>query len=1171
MNYWQNRLGVKLAALITLILIPLLLVSFFWLEFRAEGMAKDEQETRAKQVGESLVTTLSSIMLSGNAEIAHSWLEQVASVPGVESAHIFRPDGVEAFQDRTTLDKVNNYIGEQQFSRDSIKKPGSVPVALMEQFNTASLGEVAIARSENRKHLNYMSPIRAETACMGCHGYDTTPIRGILVLGLSTDSFQVAAAKTKRDIINILILIVVLLALFIWLVIQKQILTPLNTITKVASNIRKGDLSSNIELNRKDELGVVASTFDHLVHDLKQKISYEAEQRQRQEIITDAVIALGQEIASASLLKQICETSLSITGAPYVMISYIENGRKQFVSHGLSAESESKIANTPEGKGLLGLLWDEGKTVRIASIATHPKSIGFPHGHPPMEAFLGTPIRFEDKILGTIYLSKDPGEPPFTFEDEKALVLLASACAVALANAQNFEHVKQANEELESRVQKRTHELDQINKQLKTHEIELELTNEELVSANKAKDQFLANTSHELRTPLNAIIGFSELLTDSRSGSLTNKQQRYVGHVHNSGKRLLTIINDLLDISKIESGMMEIHETTFNPTDLAHQVLAELKPLAKEKNIELKLTDAIAKAFYIQSDRDKLHQILVNLAGNAIKFTPEGGRVKVKLALEESAQPGSESTFTCHINDNGIGIPAEDQEKIFHPFTQASGGLDRAHGGTGLGLSLSRSMINLLGGSIQLESKLGIGSTFHIELPVIVSESTFSATVISDIKNTQVQEQDPILAPTEEIIPCTDNQPLIMIVDDNSDRSTAAEEMFSRDGYQVVHAEMKNVEAVASSSSPFLIVLGVPDQSEEIYENIQLLKHYDNTSKTPTILMAGDATNLQFSAGGTIGQIEKGTGSNNLLEMVSHYKTHAIPRPPASSVLVIDDDASVREYLKEVLAPEGYHIMLASNGAEGIRLAIEREPDLIILDLMMPGTTGFEVVDKLRQHPTACDIPVVIFTAKDLTREEALLLGQDVERILIKGINKKADVLNQLHKLELLYPVQAKLIDVKFGCFNLRYMQRRLQHEVARSTRYAHHFSLIAWEMDDFDNYCNKHGKRWGEAALKTTVSTAQSIIRKGDVLARLDSNSFILLLPGITVEGTARVAEKIRLRIGHQRLPLPDNHVGKLTASLGVVASSQKHPDANELLSALQLRLGMAIEEGGNRIVMED
>jgi len=1169
MKYLESNLGLRLALITSLILIPLLIASFLWFDSRSEKLMIEEQEARATQVAESLVASLSSIMLSGNANIAHDWLNRIASVSGIESAKIFRSNGIQAFQDLSTQNKVNAYIGNQRFSRSETSKPERISPEVKDSFQKAIGGQVLFNRSNDNKQLNYIYPIKLETTCIACHGYDANPVRGVLILGMSIDAGQAIISETERGMIKILIFILTIMGTSIWLLIRWQVLKPINTIAQAASNIRLGDLTSKIELHRNDELGMVANTLNRLVSKLKDTIDHEATQRQHQEAITDAVISLGQDVTSISLFKHISKICMKITNAPYAMISYNEMGEKQFIALGFSPEIEANIAQHPEGKGLLGLLWNEGHTLRLDSIDSHPKSSGFPQGHPPMGPFLGSPMQFEGQILGVIYLSKAPGDLPFSDDDEKALITLASACAIALSNTQNFERVKETNDALEERVTERTFALDKANKQLKTHELELELINEELVSANKAKDQFLANTSHELRTPLNAIIGFSELLTNPRAGELNTKQQRYVEHVHNSGKRLLTIINDLLDISKIEAGMMEIHEITFNPTELSRQLLAELTPLAKSKNIKLNLIESIDSNLIIQSDRDKLHQVMVNLVGNAIKFTPEGGHIEVDLALERNKQQAGEANLSCYIKDNGIGIPVEDQDRIFMPFTQSYGGLDRAHGGTGLGLSLAKSMIQLLGGNIRLQSELDQGSTFFIDLPVIVSQSSpvkESEQNLNQLANTL--EKPP--APTEEVFPNTGPQPLIMIVDENARRAKYAAEMFISEGYQVTHAEMYNIESIISKTLPLLIILGVPDDTEDIYDHILQLKGSDASNRTPTILMAGDDKEPIFSTGGTIGQISKGISRNDLLEMVSHYGMYPkTPVPP--TLLIIDDDPSVREYLKEILAPQGYHILLASNGSEGILLAIEREPDLIILDLMMPGITGFEVVDKLRQHPVACDIPVVIFTAKDLSREEALQLGQDVERILIKGISKSSDVLNQIHKLELLYPVQAKLIDVKLGCFNFRYMQRRLDNEVARVIRYSHHFSLIAWEMDGFEQYCQTHGKRWGTAALKATVSTAVSIIRKGDVLARLDDHSFILLLPGITPEGTNHVAEKIRLRISHQHLPLPDNETGKLTASIGVVLSNEKEPDSSELLTIVKQRLTIAQAEGGNRSVMED
>jgi signal transduction histidine kinase len=275
--------------------------------------------------------------------------------------------------------------------------------------------------------------------------------------------------------------------------------------------------------------------------------------------------------------------------------------------------------------------------------------------------------------------------------------ILASACAIALSNLRNTES-----------------ELAAVNRHLRAHEIELELMNEELNGANAAKSQFLANTSHELRTPLNAIIGFSDLLSNPRVGVLSDKQRSYVDHIHVSGNRLLTIINDLLDISKIEAGMMVIDETATVPSRIIQDVLQELDPLAKEKQIELSCEKEGADESVLL-DAGKLHQMLVNVVGNAIKFTPEHGEVRIELAIIK-AEP-DEYRVVIDVRDTGNGIADEDQERVFESFVQVEGGLDRTFGGTGLGLALTRKQIILLGGEIRLQSSVGVGSCFTLELP----------------------------------------------------------------------------------------------------------------------------------------------------------------------------------------------------------------------------------------------------------------------------------------------------------------------------------------------------------------------------------------------------------------------------------------------------------------------
>jgi len=918
----------------------------------------------------------------------------------------------------------------------------------------------------------------------------------------------------------------------------------------------------------------------------------------------DETVHVGRKVPKILVLENIGRTCLKVLKASKCMVAYDEQDERHFIALGMTADEISRISHLPEGIGLLGLLWGkEQGTIRLDHITAHPKSSGCPLGHTPIEAFLGTPIRFDQEVLGVIYLTRLPGDDPFSVEDENTLEVLASACAIELATAQTFEQLKRAYNDLESRTQEldrvnqqlrmheneletssqeliransklqrrdaeleaRTVELDRANKQLNMHAIDLELINEELTAANRAKDQFLANTSHELRTPLNAIIGFSELLVDKRLGELSDKQHRYVDHINASGKRLLEIINALLDISKIESGMMEIHEVVFDPAEVGRQLISSLMPLAQSKQIELLFHAPKEIGISIQSDRDKVHQILTNLVGNAIKFTPDHGRVE--LDMNVAVDDRHDTCLYCRIKDDGIGIAEADQQKIFKPFEQASHGMARSHGGTGLGLSLSKHMAELMGGTIRLESQLGKGSSFTVELPVSVDHNEYSAMSETGRVLRNISEETGISIGIEAE-PLLSSQATILIVDEQLDRAHAAQDTFMHEGYQVVLAAMDDLTEADFSMRPFLVVLGVPADGKDMYERLHRLKRIETANSTPTILLAGDADHLNFTTGGAIGQIANGLERDDLLEMVSHLDVHS-PMPVAPTVLVVDDELSVRDYLKETLTTEGYRVLLASNGSEGICLAIERDPDLIILDLMMPGITGFEVIQRLKKHPTACDIPVVVFSAKDLSRGEALLLGQDVERILVKGTSNRSDVLHQLHKLELLYPVRAKLMDTKLDCFNLRYMQRRLDHEISRALRYHHSFSVLAWRMDGFDKYCKKYGDRWGLAALKASVSILHVIIRKADVVARLDHDCLMLLLPGLSQQGCYSVAEKIRLRISHQHLPLPNQQKGHLTVSIGGV-SSDACKDREEMMVLIRQRMDMAVEEGGNRVVME-
>jgi len=1141
-----HSISVRFPLLLAVLLACLSGAGLYWINQQGKIMMQDDETDRAITTADTVISSLKSIMLAGRGDTAHAWLARISAQPSIDIARIYRPDGVEAFRDLDTVRAVNQYLSAQRFQRTPVDGSRHVDASLQSAFDQAvQQGRQTEFRQDG--HLTILYPIRAEQSCLACHGYTTNMTRGILELKISTEA---ATSRQAHFLSQLMLGFIVILLLFVAIAagfFRSWVIKPLMALNTAADTITDGNLAYRINSQRQDEFGIVARAFDQLVEHMENKIAAEEQQKIRQKLLTEAVISLSRQTAKETILQQVGELAMSMVQARYAMVTYTDaSGERHLIPLGISEQQAAAIARKPTGEGLLGLFWKHGDPVRVSDIASHPDSIGFPAGHPPMHALLGVPIVFAGEVMGAIYLTdrmgdhdQEPGE--FSQADEDAVSVLASACAIALTNQRNTQS-----------------ELAKMNRRLHAREIELELMNEELTLANEAKSQFLANTSHELRTPLNAIIGFSELLKNPKIGALSDKQKRYVDHVHISGKRLLTIINDLLDISKIEAGMMTIDEIPCQPGQIAHEVMHELSPLADSKHIALTLENTCPDHEKVMLDAGKLHQIMVNLTGNAIKFTPEEGRIDIRISFEKESP--SIRNVVVTISDTGCGIAEEDQEKIFEPFVQASGGLNREHGGTGLGLALTRRQVLLLGGAIKLHSELGAGSSFTVSLPTEPLGAAHSESGIAQL---------PALAHSDtevsEVIPAMGPRPKILVLDEDDARAAATMTLMEQQSYEACRVNIANVAELCDSLCPYLIMLGIPPEDAQLHQNLQALKSYKATRSLPVILVGGDADALEFSTG-PVGVMEKGIKQQEVLDMISRYCNFIPSHPEMPTVLVIDDEPSVREFLRDTLAAEGFRVLLARNGLEGIQMAVEREPDMIILDLMMPHISGFDVIRQLNRHPVAAHIPVVIYTAKDLTREEALNLGREAEHILIKGSSGRADLVRQLQRMELLYPARAQLIDPTLDCFNKRYMERRIEQELANAKRYDLRFSLISWQMDRYEAYTERHGDRWGIAALKEIMEIVRIVTRRGDICARIDESRFLLFLPRIEPANSERVAEKIRIRIRQHGFLLPEEQKGKLRASFAAVHFGIDAEDMEGLERLLAERLAEAIHAGGDQ-----
>ena len=496
---------------------------------------------------------------------------------------------------------------------------------------------------------------------------------------------------------------------------------------------------------------------------------------------------------------------------------------------------------------------------------------------------------------------------------------------------------------------------------------ELRETNRRLEEANKHKSVFLANMSHELRTPLNAIIGFSELLIDSSNFDVAT-QKRFFTQIHTSGKHLLGLINDILDLSKVEAGQMELRLQTIAIADVVRQVMETVEPLAGQKRITMRAE--VAEAGEALVDAGKLKQMLLNLVSNAIKFTPEDGAVAITAARLASA-------IEISVTDTGIGISESDQAHLFQEFHQVDQGPGRRQQGTGLGLALTRRFAALHGGEVTVHSEVGKGSVFTLRLPV----------------------QAPVAVAPPRVVakPPDMSRPLVLVIEDDPAAAELLGRQLEGNGFrtQVAHTGTAAL-AMARELRPAAITLDILLPELDGWEVMTQLKRDAATSDIPIVVVSVvDNPELGMALGALDYFVKPIDGK----ELVSRLDRFRFKRSKGTTVLVVDDDASNRLWLTTVLEPAGFAVINAGGGREAIEIAKARRPDLVLLDLMMPDVNGFAVVEALRSDPATQHVPIMILTARNLTAADKRQLNGHVSTILSRGSTAAADLIEHLRQL----------------------------------------------------------------------------------------------------------------------------------------------------------------------------
>jgi signal transduction histidine kinase len=537
-------------------------------------------------------------------------------------------------------------------------------------------------------------------------GDDQTPtFQGAVVLDFvyPIKDFQHTQMVIAR---TFLIITILTLGIALFLIINRvrKLTDPIRRLAEGADLIATGQRSVQVQIDSRDEVGRLASSFNEMAASLEQNEAA----LQRKVVETRTLYEIGQEITAQVVLKPtlqlIVERAHDLLQADVSMLALRQEESDTFVMQAHSGAVPEALAtlHIRPGEGLGGRVVETGTSIMVGDYLEEFPDSPFVRiaQEADIRSAVAVPLKAHDLVVGILYvLSRDPHK--FRKEDEQLLSALADQAAIAIENAKLFEQVRQHAKGLEAKVSKRTRELEEAN-------LELE-------AASRHKSEFLANMSHELRTPLNAILGYTELILDKIYGDLPEKIQDVLGRLEQNGRHLLGLINDVLDLSKVEAGQLTLSLNDYSMKDVVQTVFTAVESLAVEKNLELKVTVSPDLAPG-KGDEQRIVQVFLNLVGNAIKFS-EKGEVRVEVAT-------SNGTFLVSVSDTGPGLSEADQERIFEEFHQVDSSSTRKKGGTGLGLSIAKRIVEMHGGRIWVESSLGKGSTFWFTLPIRVEEQT---------------------------------------------------------------------------------------------------------------------------------------------------------------------------------------------------------------------------------------------------------------------------------------------------------------------------------------------------------------------------------------------------------------------------------------------------------------
>lgn len=768
---------------------------------------------------------------------------------------------------------------------------------------------------------------------------------GIVVPSVVFSYFLWAEGFTRGTLLALLLIFLSLVvALVVGGMMTADIMKPVSKLREAVHGILRGDFL-RIGMDRPDELGELVRDFDSMtaIIEREQKelrartmeVEHSNAALQRREFHQQAYREILESLNSIDL-KPVLDASLQkmvVSANCHLGIIYLHarTERDPLMVRAAYA-ADGQVVRYQEGKVVEGLpiqVEKEGRTIILQELDPENEfhfNLGF--GYVLPRTVVGIPLSFSGDKLGVLVAVSlsDMQQESLEFLENSARQL-----SIAIHNATVFEKVRFQSQRLE-------------------------IMNVELEKASRVKSEFLANMSHELRTPLNSIIGFSDMLYRAKRDPLSDRQRIAMEKVLRNSRHLLSLINQVLDIAKIEAGHMELLPEEFELRELVLDCLAAVEPDANSKGLKVQAT--IPKDLpKVYGDISKVEEIIINLLSNAVKFT-EKGRVDLNITV------GPE-VLTVHVEDSGIGIEPENLEIIFEEFRQIDSSSTRSHGGTGLGLSIARKLARLMGGDISVTSKFGVGSHFQFVLPV-------HTTLRGAEAGGNGKKPEDAKARVKHLRK-------VLVIDEKRDTFESLRNALKGE-YELIWAST-GAEGLnfAEIHKPSLILLDVILSDWDGWEILQRLKSNAESAHVPVIINSMvENRSLALSLGAS-GYVTKPATEDEIREAINKLAI-----PPARLVMVVDDDPDFRSFVAEVLEQASYDVLQAEDGRQALDLLKDEVPDLVLLDLMMPYVDGFMVLAYMAQQPRLKEVPVLIATAIDLPQEKMTSLKKQARDVIRK-------------------------------------------------------------------------------------------------------------------------------------------------------------------------------------------